>query len=325
MRKFLTACLLLLIAVFLILPTGCGTGNNDKKNIVDDEEDNDNSNTGDQNNGNNNNNDDEDNGEDAGDTDDNTEAGGNALETIAETLLLDQEGIRITATEIAEDMIWGKGIKVLIENNSDINVGVQCNSLVVNNYMISELFSSSVAAGKKANDTIMLSSSSLEAAGINTISEIAVSFHIFDDESFETIYDSEEVMLKTSAYGTVTQTSMDDGKELLNNNGIRIIGKYVDEGSFWGAGVLLYIENDSEEDIIIQCDDMSVNGFMVTPFFSCNVNQGRMALDTIDIMSSDLEDNNITEVKDLEVTFKIISPENYLTIYESEPIPFSVE
>ena len=76
--------------------------------------------------------------------------------TIENTVLLDQDGLIITAKELVDDSIWGMGVKVLIENNTEENLGVQCNSLIVNNYMITDLFSCSVAAGKKANDTIYL-------------------------------------------------------------------------------------------------------------------------------------------------------------------------
>lgn len=247
-----------------------------------------------------------------------------SLETIDEAVLFEKDGIRVTAKEIIDDPVWGKGINVLIENDSDKNIGIQCNTLVVNNYMIYDLFSSDIAAGKKDNETITLLSSSLEEAGINTISEIDISFHVYDSESYDTLFDTDEVSIKTSAYGTVEQPALDTGKELVNKDGVRIVGKYVTEDSIWGAGVLLFIENKSDKDILVQCDNMSINGYMVTPYFSSQVNKGRMALDTITILSSDLEENNIDEVKDLELNFNIVDPDSYDTIYESEPIPFTV-
>lgn len=246
------------------------------------------------------------------------------LETIDETVLFEQEGVRVTAKGITDDAFFGKGIEVLIENDSERNIGVQCNSIVVNNYMIDDLFSSTVAAGKKANETITLLSTNLEEAGIQTISEINISFHVFDPDSYDTLFETDEITIKTSAYGTVEQPAMDDGKELLNANGVRIVGKYITEDSIWGSGVLLFIENTSESDVIVQCDNMSINGFMVTPYFSSQVNKGRMALTPITILSSDLEENGITEVNDLELNFVILNSETYDTIYESEPIPFSV-
>lgn len=41
-----------------------------------------------------------------------------ADESINEQVLVDQDGIKITATEYVTDSIWGDGIKLLVENNS---------------------------------------------------------------------------------------------------------------------------------------------------------------------------------------------------------------
>jgi hypothetical protein len=243
----------------------------------------------------------------------------------ADTVLLDRDGLVITAKGLTDDPVWGVGVNVLLENNSGKNLGVNCNSLIVNNYMIFDLFSSSIATGKKANETIYLSSSGLEEAGIDTICDIVVSFHVYDSDTCDTLFDTDEIELKTSAYGTVEQPALDDGKELLNQNGIRIVGRYVEEDSFWGAGVLLFIKNDYGKNVVVNCYNMSVNGFMVTPYFSCTVNSGRMALDEITILSTDLEKNGIKSVDDIELAFEISDADTYHTIIETEPISFSAK
>lgn len=242
--------------------------------------------------------------------------------TIENTVLIEKDGVVITAKELVKDAIWGLGVKVLIENNTDKNISVSLRSLVVNNYMITDLFSSSVAAGKKANDTMYLSSAALEAAGIETISDIAMVFHIYNSDTYEGIFDSDEIELKTSAYGMVEQAAADDGKELYNKDGIRIVGKYVSENSFWGAGVLLFIENKYGSNITVQVDNMSINGFMVNPIFSCNVNDGRMALSDITIMSTDLEANDITSVDTIELSFRVFNTSTFTGIVETDPITF---
>lgn len=81
------------------------------------------------------------------DTDENTsnasdvsKASSGAAVTIDEQVLFDQDGIVVTATEYVTDNIWGDGIKLLLENNSDKDVTVGCNALIVNDYMITDLF-----------------------------------------------------------------------------------------------------------------------------------------------------------------------------------------
>ena len=56
----------------------------------------------------------------------------------------------------------------------------------------------------------------------------------------------------------------------------------------------MYIVNNREENITISCEDMSINGYMVTPFFVSTVYSGKYAIDEITILSTDLEENDIT-------------------------------
>ena len=85
-----------------------------------------------------------------------------------------------------------------------------------------------------------------------------------------------------------------------------------------------YIENNSGKNRIIQCDDMSVNGFMVTPYFSSTVYDGKKAIDDITLMSSELEENNITSIDEIELKFKIID-EDFMNSIESDTITFSAK
>lgn len=250
---------------------------------------------------------------------------GSAEVTIEEQVLLEWEGVKITAKGIKNDTIFGKGIDLLIENNTEKNIGVGCNALIVNNYMISDLFASDVAAGKKANETVYMTSNQLEAAGISNIGQIELYFHFYDSETYETLYDAECVTIQTSEYANMDTEAQEEGHELYNQDGIRIVGKYVDENSFWGTAVLLYMENTSGRNVGITCEDMSVNGFMVTPIFSSTIYDGKKSVDDITILSSDLESNGIESVEDIEVNFHIYDVDSYDTIGDTGAIAFSAK
>lgn len=243
---------------------------------------------------------------------------------IDEQVLFELDGIKVTATEYVTDSFTGEGIKLLLENNGTKDIGLGCDALIVNDYMVDNLFSTSVAAGKKEYKTVDLLSSELSAAGIENVGKVELKFHTFDADSFETLNDTELVEIKTSLFAAMDSTPNDAGSELYNENGIRIVGKYVDENSFWGAAVLFYIENNTEKNVIIQCNDMSINGFMVTPYFSSTVYAGKKAVDDITLMSAELEENNITSIDDIELKFNIID-ENYNSLYETDIIKFSTK
>jgi len=245
--------------------------------------------------------------------------------TIEKIVLIDQNGVKITAKEIVNDSIWGKGIKLLIENDTDQNITVGCNSLVVNDYMVSNLFASTVAAGKKANDELTFYSSDLESAGITQIEEIEVSFNVYNSDTYDDIFDTDIVKIRTSAYTGAAQPPMDDGLLIFDREGIRIVAKALNNDSLFGTEIGMFIENHSNKDITVSCDDLSVNGYMVTSLFACTVNQGKMALDGISILSSDLEDNDISTIEDVELTLEIYDSNTYHTFLKSDPIEISFQ
>lgn len=245
--------------------------------------------------------------------------------TIDEQVLFDQDGLRITATGMADDSIWGSGINLLVENSSSRNVTVGCNAVIVNDYMITDLFAADVAAGKKSNETLYLMSNELKDAGITEIGKVEIYFNIFDSETFDTVSTPDVVEIHTSGFDRMAVVKADSGKELLNQDGIRIVGKYVDENSIWGAGVLLYVENTTGRNVIVSCSNMSINGFMVDPVFMADVYEQKMSLSNLTIFQSDLDDNGIKSIDDIELTFTISDASSYSTILTTDPITFSAK
>ena len=247
------------------------------------------------------------------------------LVTIENQVILDNAGIKVTAEEYVDDSIWGEGIKLLVENNSDKDVTVGCKALIVNNYMITDLFSATVASGKKSNETMYLSSSALKEAGIETVGQVEIYFHVYDSASYETIFDSECVTIKTSGFENMDTTPDDAGTELYNADGIRIVGKTVDEDSFWGTAILLYCENTTGKNVGITVEDMSINGFMMNPVFSTTLYSGKMSIDDITVFSNDLEENGIESIQDVELKFHIYDADSYSTIVDTDIVKFSTQ
>lgn len=248
-----------------------------------------------------------------------------AAVTIEKQVLVNQNDIVITADEYTTDAVWGDGIKLLIENNSDKNVTVGAKAIIVNNYMITDIFISEVAAGKKSNETMSLSSTSLEAAGIDSVGQVEIYFNVYETASYEDILNTEVVTIQTSEYANMDTTPNDAGMELYNEGGIRIVGKTVDENSFWGSAILLYMENTSGTNAAIECENMSINGFMMSPYFSCNVYDGKKAINEITIMSSELEENGIESIDEVELQFNIYEADTFETIAVSDPIKFTAK
>ncbi len=238
--------------------------------------------------------------------------------TIEEQVVFEHDGIVATAKEYVNDSIWGDGIKLLIENNSDKDVSLTCDNVIVNDYMITDLFVETVAAGKKANATLYLSSNQLKAAGISNVGKVEIYFRTYDSETYDTIYKADAVVLKTSVFDIADSVADNVGAELYNQNGLRIVGKYVDENSFWGASVLFYIENNTSQNVTVSVDDLSVNGFMMESLFYSNIFAGKKSVDEITIFN--LEENGIETIENIEFKFRAYNSDTYTDIVESEVI-----
>lgn len=235
--------------------------------------------------------------------------------------IYNENGVVITVKGLSSDDFMGPEVNLLIENNSDKDLTIQTRNSSVNGYMIDLQMSCDVAAGKKANDEMSIYSSSLEASGIDTISEIEFSFHIIDGKSWDTIADSDLITITTSAYGSYEQTYDDSGNILYDNNNIKIVSKgMATDDSFMGPEFLLYIENNSDQPITVQARDTSVNGFMVNPSISADVMPGKKIVDSISFMSSELEDNQITDIESIETSFHIFYSDSWENIEDTEPL-----
>ena len=88
---------------------------------------------------------------------------------------------------------------------------------------------------------------------------------------------------------------------------------------------MLYCENNSGKNVGISVDDMSINGFMMSPFFSTTVYNGKKSLDDITVFSNDMEENGIQTIEEVELKFHIYDADSYSTIADSEPITFSAQ
>ena len=56
---------------------------------------------------------------------------------------------------------------------------------------------------------------------------------------------------------------------------------------------------------------------MVDAMFSCDVSKGKRAVDTITFMDSDLEENGITSIEDVELYFHIFDSDEWETIVDT--------
>lgn len=245
--------------------------------------------------------------------------------TIAETVLYEAEGIKVTAKSLADGLL-GTEVKLLIENDSSKNILITSSSVSANGYMMpTAALYAEVAAGKKANESLTLMSSELDQCGIETLAEMQFYLQIQDPETWETIKTTDLITLATSATG-YTQPVDDSGDVLYNENGYKIVCKGLKQDIIWDGTVVFYMENNSSKAVSIYAENVSVNGFMQEVGLWSDLRPSTKMIDGMSMIDlSDLEITNIDEIKTIEFNLRIVDAETWEDIVTTDAMTLNFE
>lgn len=203
---------------------------------------------------------------------------------IEETVLIDENNIKVTATELNYTK-YDAELSIVIENNSDKDLNFSsyaCKS--INGYMMhSGYFEVDVAAGKKANEVLQFRLKELQTYGITEIADIQLGIVTEDDDYNEVKYDPKQIktaLADSYDYETDTyQAAMKDKviedlfdytveyyeeDELYNQNDLRIVSKAVIEDDEGKKVVFLEFINDSSEIRWCRFTDVRFNNLVVS-------------------------------------------------------------
>ena len=117
-----------------------------------------------------------------------------------EVELVNRDGVKITLIGglDTKSSYFGPELKLRIENNSGHNITVQSRKTSVNGCTMGDfgaIMSIDVTNGEKAYGTFTLYNSKLEDAGITTIKTIKTSFHVFDSDSWNNLFDTDLITI----------------------------------------------------------------------------------------------------------------------------------
>ena len=117
-----------------------------------------------------------------------------------EVELVNRDGVKITLIGglDTKSSYFGPELKLRVENNSGHNITVQSRKTSVNGCTMGDfgaIMSIDVTNGEKAYGTFTLYNSKLEDAGITTIKTIKTSFHVFDSDSWNNLFDTDLITI----------------------------------------------------------------------------------------------------------------------------------
>lgn len=247
-----------------------------------------------------------------------------AQPTLEETVLLDEGGIKVTATGLYFSSVGGApDLEVHVENNTDGDIVISSGEYIaVNGCMVRGIASIQTSAGDSADDTVMFLDDEFEKAGIETVSDIRLAVRAIDADWNE-ICASDFVTVKTSAYGTV-ETPAVDGDVLYDEGGVKVILLGTEEEEdfdfYFPTYVKLYIENNSEQDITVKTLDFKANGAVTQCSLNAELLAGTRQFTELRLDADSCTQNGITELKDLSFYFSICDLMTHNEITKSDTV-----
>ncbi|MCR5166114.1 MAG: hypothetical protein K6C13_02700 [Oscillospiraceae bacterium] len=232
--------------------------------------------------------------------------------TIDETVLIDEDGIKVTAKELTYSK-YAASLELTLENNSDKDItlmsgtlGYSCNS--VNGMMFSGgYFNSDVKAGKKTKESVTFKYEDLLIYGIDEIADIELGIYSSPGGLDYTYYPVSQI--KTSAAGTynydasaarkaLNSSEMQSDKgytvkyfaedALYDVDDVSIVSETLFENRDGDPMLLVEVVNNSAYQSRISIDNIAINGVTVcsSRWTSELINPGKTAFIDINLASA---------------------------------------
>lgn len=225
--------------------------------------------------------------------------------TIEQQEVYNDQGIIITAVEYVEK----NGIKFTIENTTDKTMTVSAD-FIVDNCNVDDTLYAEVAAQSKKNETVKFDN--LEKyTGDNIIQQIEMYFRIYDSSTFEDILTEQYYCIKTNKFGEITYGNLLEGTNVYEDDMIKVILKNIDPDSFWGLDCDLVIVNKSNSTLYVSSSSSRVNGYSIDGTLYTVLKPGKSAYDSITFFSTELTENDITDIESISVSFHITNADTY--------------
>ena len=236
--------------------------------------------------------------------------------SFTEQVVVDNDECVITITGIEPDGDWGYTLKAELENkSSDKTYMFSVDSASINGVVTDPYFASDVAAGKKAREDISFMDENLEKNDIGEYTDIELTFSVSDADDWSAENVAEETV-HIYPYGEdnaveFVREAQDTDNVILDNEYATVIVTGYTEDDIWGYMVELYFVNKTENNLMFSAEDVSVNGYMADPFYSESVAAGKMAFGSMSWLDTTFEENDITEVEEIEFTLTVSNDDDW--------------
>lgn len=233
-----------------------------------------------------------------------------------EVMVVDNEDCAIYISDFREDPVWGWVLDARLENKSESDTWMfAISSASVNTVQIDPLFAAQIAPGKKAKEQIHLSASTLKEHDVGLYTDIELYFRVYDAEDW-----MKEPVATPSIhiypYGAdkarpyVRQLQPND-QVLVDQKDFAVTVTGFVNDPVRGFTAQLFVQNKTDQRIMLTAENASVNGFMADPLFAMSVDPGNCAFGRMSWPDTVLRDLGITQVEKIEFILRAYDEINW--------------
>ena len=258
---------------------------------------------------------------------------------IEETVLVDQDGIKVTAIQLVQ--IKGKkwGHQVRMENDTEKLVGVQCVYLAVNHlkdnqFRMQEHFFCHVEPHSSDEDVIYFDDF-FDETNMSTITDVELTIRVDEEEvdpstglvTTYNMFETEIIQIDTiTGNGQYIRPSVENGQEIYCQDGLRIV---IEDNKTDGLrdelDLSIFIENYSGKNLIVGRDVYLNDDDEKSSFAQVTIRDGYCTyadMGTVSLSSFPLQKGDEREIRSL---LKITDADNHYEVIFEEYITTYVE
>ena len=223
--------------------------------------------------------------------------------------VFDNGEVSATVIGYGEDAIYDYYISFYLENKSeDKEYTFDMTVLAINGVEITPAAAFIIPAGKMGLEKCYISASQLKESGITDFSSIFFTMSAFETDNWEA-EDVAKQSVHVYPYGEenavpfVREAEATD-KIIADNDMVTVIVTGVRENdTFEAQDLCFYFVNKTDKEIMFTIEDVSVNGYMMDPFFATTVNPGFSRFADASWFDDELSDHGIDKITEIEFTF----------------------
>ena len=222
--------------------------------------------------------------------------------------LINTEDVAVHITGVENNEHTGMQLRIQCENKTDRTLLFSWDMVSVCGFMYDPFWAEEVAAGKTVNSTIELDTFALEQMDVTSVDEISFTLRIVDSENWMEAPLIEEAFtiyptgLNADTLVLPNRAPTDGQMVIADDDNLRFVIEWADEQDTSAYTLHVYLENKTDRNLMYAWDLVSVNDKMIDPFWAVSVAAGKKACSEISFYRSDLEDNSIETVENVEFT-----------------------